>query len=156
MRVVIDSRAQPRPGLYQRHLQARFRKDISGNPATGAATDNADVVNHVAYSIQCSLHMSESSRRKFLSGTLFMGSAEAALAFGVKHKEVAAEDWPTAVGSPAGTRYSALSQINRKNVDGLEVAWTYHTGERLPGKPGMECTPVVIDGVMYVTSWPRG
>ena len=87
-----------------------------------------------------------------MNRTLLVGSAGAGLAFGGKHQEGAAEDWPTAVGSLAGARYSVLSQINRKNVGGLEVAWAYHTGERLPGKPGMECTPVVIDGVMYVTS----
>jgi quinoprotein glucose dehydrogenase len=50
-------------------------------------------------------------------------------------------------------RYSELAQINRGNVAQLEVAWTYQTGE-LNGRPGktIECTPLVIDGVMYVTT----
>ena len=46
-------------------------------------------------------------------------------------------------------RYSSLKQIDRDNVAQLEVAWSYHTGEE--GKT-IECTPVVADGVMYVTS----
>ena len=50
-------------------------------------------------------------------------------------------------------RYSELTQINRENVKRLKVAWTFHTGE-LEGRKGktIECTPIVIDGVMYVTT----
>jgi quinoprotein glucose dehydrogenase len=50
-------------------------------------------------------------------------------------------------------RYSSLDQINRENVRRLEPIWTYHTGE-LEGRPGktIECTPIVIDGVMYITT----
>jgi quinoprotein glucose dehydrogenase len=50
-------------------------------------------------------------------------------------------------------RYSHLDQINRENVSRLKPAWTYHTGE-LEGRTGktIECTPIVIEGVMYVTT----
>jgi quinoprotein glucose dehydrogenase len=50
-------------------------------------------------------------------------------------------------------RYSPLDQINRRNVARLKPLWTYHTGE-LEGGRGrtIECTPIVIDGVMYVTT----
>ena len=46
-----------------------------------------------------------------------------------------------------------MEQINRGNVAQLKPAWTYHTGE-LKGRSGktIECTPIVIDGVMYVTT----
>src|SRR5579872_4841733 len=62
-------------------------------------------------------------------------------------------DWPR-VGNDAGCmRYSELTQINRDNVARLKPAWTYHTGE-LKGRVGktIECTPIVVDGVMYVTT----
>ena len=62
-------------------------------------------------------------------------------------------DWPR-VGNDAGCmRYSQLDQINRENVTRLKPIWTYHTGE-LEGRRGrtIECTPIVIDGVMYVTT----
>ena len=39
-------------------------------------------------------------------------------------------EWPYYGGDPAGNRYSALTQINKSNVSSLQVAWTYHTGER--------------------------
>lgn len=62
-------------------------------------------------------------------------------------------DWPRVGNDPGGMRYSELAEINRENVGRLEVAWTYHTGE-LEGRPGktIECTPIVVDGVMYVTT----
>ena len=62
-------------------------------------------------------------------------------------------DWPR-VGNDSGcTRYSPLDQINRQSVKRLKPRWTYHTRE-LEGRAGktIECTPIVIDGVMYVTT----
>jgi quinoprotein glucose dehydrogenase len=64
-----------------------------------------------------------------------------------------ATDWP-AVGNDSGCmRYSGLDQINRENVSRLKPVWAYHTGE-LEGRKGktIECTPLVVDGVMYVTT----
>lgn len=67
------------------------------------------------------------------------------------HAAVAAEnvDWPTVGGDPGCMRYSELDQINRDNVGQLEVAWTYHTGEK---RGPIECTPIVVDGVLYLTT----
>ena len=46
------------------------------------------------------------------------------------------QDWPVHSGDKAGTRYSPLDQINRNNVEKLEVAWIYSSGEiqRRPDK----------------------
>ena len=62
-----------------------------------------------------------------------------------------AGDWPNPGNDKAGTRHSTLDQINRGNVKDLTVAWEYHTGDSSPGKT-IECTPLVVDGVMYVTT----
>jgi PQQ-dependent dehydrogenase (methanol/ethanol family) len=56
-------------------------------------------------------------------------------------------DWPNYDGAPSGNRYSSLNQINRRNVGRLKLEWQYE----LPVK-GLEMTPVVMDGVMYVTA----
>lgn len=48
-------------------------------------------------------------------------------------------------GGPEQRRYSPLTQINRSNVNQLEVAWTYDTGE--PG--AMQTQPVVVGDVLY-------
>lgn len=59
--------------------------------------------------------------------------------------------WPAYGGGPAGTRYSALEQINRSNVQQLKVAWTYDTGDAFQGSE-MQCNPIVIDGTLYGTT----
>jgi glucose dehydrogenase len=69
-------------------------------------------------------------------------------------------DWRFYGRDPGGTRYSPLQQLTPANVSRLERAWTYHTGEvnRLPNispdkePPAFECTPLVVDGVMYVVT----
>lgn len=62
-------------------------------------------------------------------------------------------DWPRVGNDAGGTRYSPLDQIHRDNVAKLTPAWTYHTGEVRNGKGRtIECTPLVVDGVMYLTT----
>src|ERR1043165_4342405 len=60
-------------------------------------------------------------------------------------------NWPNVGNDKGGTRYSTLNQINTGNVSTLKAAWTYHTGDAGQGTT-IECTPLVIDGVMYVTT----
>jgi PQQ-dependent dehydrogenase (methanol/ethanol family) len=55
-------------------------------------------------------------------------------------------DWPTYNGTLGGNRHSALDQVNRDNVGNLQLQWTYS----IPFF-GLETTPVVVDGIMYVT-----
>jgi alcohol dehydrogenase (cytochrome c) len=57
-------------------------------------------------------------------------------------------DWPSYNGTSAGSRYSALSQIDKNNVGRLAAKWIFS----LPNTPRLQVTPVVADGVMYVTS----
>ncbi|MGH9319972.1 MAG: pyrroloquinoline quinone-dependent dehydrogenase [Vicinamibacteria bacterium] len=73
-------------------------------------------------------------------------------------------DWRYFGGDAGGQKYSKLDQIHRGNVSELEVAWIWKTGEKplqgprlpVPGnrvQPGsFEATPLVIDGVMYLTT----
>jgi len=44
-------------------------------------------------------------------------------------------------------RFSPLDQINVENVSDLGLAWVFETG----AERGHEATPIVVDGVMYVT-----
>ncbi|HEY4207190.1 MAG TPA: PQQ-binding-like beta-propeller repeat protein, partial [Puia sp.] len=50
--------------------------------------------------------------------------------------------------------YSDLRQINKENVRGLQLAWTFNPDDALPGaRPAnSESNPLVIDGVMYTAS----
>ena len=57
-------------------------------------------------------------------------------------------DWPTYHGMLSGNRHSGLDQINRSNVDALAARWSLTVGR----SSKLETTPVVVDGVMYVTA----
>jgi quinohemoprotein ethanol dehydrogenase len=59
-----------------------------------------------------------------------------------------AQEWLSYGGGYDEQRHSALTAINRDTVDKLGVAWTYD----LKTNRGVESTPIVVDGVMYVTS----
>ena len=63
------------------------------------------------------------------------------------------ENWPHNGGTYRFWRYSALDQIDRSNVRSLVPVWTFQTGV-VDG--GLQSTPIVIDGVMYLSSsWNR-
>jgi alcohol dehydrogenase (cytochrome c) len=58
-------------------------------------------------------------------------------------------NWFMYSGSYASERFSSLDQIHTGNVGDLRVEWVYQTS------PGLvETTPVVVDGVMYLTEPP--
>src|ERR1700693_203697 len=54
-------------------------------------------------------------------------------------------DWPVYGGAAENNRYSNLTQINRKNVRQLKVAWTFDTGET----GGLQTNPIIVGGVLY-------
>jgi PQQ-dependent dehydrogenase (methanol/ethanol family) len=56
-------------------------------------------------------------------------------------------DWPTYSGNVNGNRYSPLDSINVHNVSALRPQWLHP----LPYND-LETTPIVVDGVMYVTA----
>src|SRR5437868_1400674 len=69
----------------------------------------------------------------------------------------AAQAWRYYGGDAGGTKYSALKEINRENVNRLQPAWIFHTGDvsdgtRWPTRSAFETTPLVVDGVMYLTT----
>ena len=62
-------------------------------------------------------------------------------------------DWPVYLGDKASTHYSTLTQVNRRNVRRLQVAWIYHSGDaRKDDRSQIQCNPLVIDGLLYGTS----
>ena len=62
-------------------------------------------------------------------------------------------EWRVNSGSQDGTRYSPLVEIHRGNVRQLEVAWRLRVDDmRQDPASTIQCTPIVIDGVMYLTT----
>ena len=61
-------------------------------------------------------------------------------------------DWRQVGGDALEQRHSPLADIDAGNVQRLGLAWSFEFDNRR----GQEATPVVIDGVMYVTSaWSK-
>lgn len=67
-----------------------------------------------------------------------------------------ASDWPVHGADKAGTRYSRLDQIDRRNVEDLTIAWQYRTGERARrGEQAFKFTydqdiPILVAGNLVV------
>ncbi|HTS57595.1 MAG TPA: PQQ-dependent dehydrogenase, methanol/ethanol family [Terriglobales bacterium] len=57
-------------------------------------------------------------------------------------------NWTSYNGDYTGRRYSTLHEIDVSNIAHLRVAWVFHPGN----SQNLEATPVVISGVMYLTS----
>jgi quinoprotein glucose dehydrogenase len=104
---------------------------------------------------------------RYLLGATLLGF------FPAKTLLVAQNDWSSVNQSSNGQRHSALTEINTKNVSGLEQAWSFEldkdaiAGQGEPDSAGrapaangtarpvtIESVPLVVNGVMYV-SWPH-
>jgi len=57
-------------------------------------------------------------------------------------------NWISYNGDYSGRRYSSLSEISPKNVSQLRAQWIFHIRDANE----LEVTPVVVDGIMFVTS----
>ncbi|MBI1319361.1 MAG: PQQ-binding-like beta-propeller repeat protein [Candidatus Hydrogenedens sp.] len=63
--------------------------------------------------------------------------------------------WPAYGGDDGGSRYAALTQIDKNNVRYLKPAWEYHTGDvsdgegDIPSTTAFEATPILADGRLY-------
>ena len=62
------------------------------------------------------------------------------------------ENWVTYGKNYAEDRFSSLTQINTENVGKLGLAWTLN----LETTRGIEATPLVVDGIMFLTGpWSK-
>lgn len=62
--------------------------------------------------------------------------------------------WAVYKADAESTSYSPLKQVDKTNVNKLELAWTFHPNDARAGARfgNAECNPIIIDGVMYATS----
>lgn len=66
---------------------------------------------------------------------------------GILEQAASGRQWPTYGGTYDEQRYSPLTGITPANIGALGVAWTYE----FPTSHGVEATPIVVDGVIYVS-----
>jgi alcohol dehydrogenase (cytochrome c) len=68
---------------------------------------------------------------------------------GGKFREVKSKtDWPTYNGDIGGNRFTTATQIDKSNVTRVAPRWIF----TVPNVSRLQTTPIVVDGVMYVTS----
>ena len=68
---------------------------------------------------------------------------------GDRYREVTSETgWPTYNGDTGGNRFTTLAQITKENVSRLAPRWIF----TVPNAGRLQLTPVVVDGIMYVTA----
>ncbi len=77
--------------------------------------------------------------RQFSAIALLLGSAATLFA------QQTRTTWRDYLGGPDSSHYSALKQIDKSNVNQLEMAWTYDTGE----DPSYTFCPIVVDNIAY-------
>jgi len=63
-------------------------------------------------------------------------------------QEKAGTDWPVYLGQPESDHYSALTQINRKNVTNLRKVWSFETGSQ----GILETTPIMVGRTLYAAT----
>lgn len=59
-------------------------------------------------------------------------------------------DWPNYGNDLANTRFQPVDQVNRTNVNKLEVAWVFHTGVLDP-MAELDVSPIEVNGRLFVT-----
>ncbi len=60
-------------------------------------------------------------------------------------------NWQAAGGAPDNIHYSSLSQINKNNVNSLQIAWTFDSGDSYPDSD-IQCNPIIVDDKVFVTT----
>lgn len=61
--------------------------------------------------------------------------------------------WNCYKGSPESIHYSSLGQIDTNNINDLQVAWIYHTGDAdTVHNSQIQCNPIIVDSILYGTS----
>lgn len=63
------------------------------------------------------------------------------------------QNWNSYLGDHTSSQFSSLDQITTENVNQLEVAWTFSTGDLIDGvRTEIQANPIIINGILYSTS----
>ena len=89
--------------------------------------------------------IAENTMNKYLSFCLSTAALLASCTHQPASENIA--EWPSYGRDYSNQRHSPQTQINRENVSRLTPAWSYKSGV----KATFQATPIVVDGVMYVS-----
>ena len=106
------------------------------------------VIGSAAVAVAPSLWAQEQveTNTKKMAGPSFTAVSDAML----KNARADGKNWLMVGRDYTNQRWSPLAQVTSANVQGLKLSWMYQTGISRLGS--FETSPVVVDGVMYVTT----
>lgn len=70
---------------------------------------------------------------------------------GLEQPDAAGAEWRQPGGALGADRFSRLTQLTPQNVQGLQIAWIYHTGASR-ARGDLEATPLKIGNALYICS----
>src|SRR5262249_35823817 len=140
--------ARKRPSTRRRGATARVELTARRIPALPRAALGLD--SQVARAIAIMRRMTRYALKSILAALSL-----AAATRGAPAQAPGSSDWGYYGGDALGQHFSSLDQINRGNVERLEPAWTYRTGElgagfASAGQLTFEATPVLAFGRLYL------
>ena len=74
-----------------------------------------------------------------------------AITFKCTNNEADFTTWKTYQGDYGRNQYSSLDQINKQNINQMKPLWIYKTGDSLRNNSQIQCNPIIIDGVLYLS-----
>jgi len=126
-------------------------EDMIARGATVPRDDVARIVDYLAQQLGREASSSPSTAVRNSSTPAAPTTLTPLPAHGSIDWATAARNFPVVGGNLANQRYSTLRQIDRTNVTRLGGAWMVHLEEG-NAAGNMQATPVVVDGVMYISS----
>src|SRR5215471_16850425 len=99
--------------------------------------------------------MTRSSLYRFCAAVIGIGLGASSGLYGATAPDLrkpAAAEWLHVGGDWSNSRFSTLNKLTPANIKNLKGAWVTHLGSGLGSKYSLEVTPLVKDGVMYVTT----
>ena len=103
--------------------------------------------------VSCERLFNPFMQRPFLFGVLWLTIAFAESLGAEEDTRNSDREWQVYGGDLGSTKYSSLDQINRSNVQELELVWRFRVPDMKPGKRStMQFNPIVADGVIFVLS----
>jgi PQQ-dependent dehydrogenase (methanol/ethanol family) len=134
--------------LRRQEIAELIRETTSPMPEVKATQE--EMRNLLAYLSRLST-MAPVSPENAPTPTLQTSSEAKEMRGGISFTEIAEPklgDWPTYHGHLGGNRHSPLKQLDTGNVAQLAPKWIFP----IPNSRRLEVTPVVVDGIMYVTT----
>ncbi|MCC6538921.1 MAG: PQQ-binding-like beta-propeller repeat protein [Bryobacterales bacterium] len=149
--VTVTLRNTPTPirGFARNHSRYSTQvQDLAGRFHMLAASEMADVKLDAQSMMPAAKCTAEECRDvvAYLASLTGIKPGAPAAAFDSVARAPRIGDWASYHGELSGNRFSALNQITRDNVKDLRLAWVFPVNHNQ-----LEVTPVVVDGVMYIT-----